>query len=127
MSSGIVIVGLDPLLQAMAGSNTALYRNTTTAVAVTARKVQQGARARVRGHRYLPQYPNSITYDVRGGPGVIEAEIGPDKDRPQGPLGNIIEFGTPKNAPIEHLGPALEENSEDLVRGIEIALHQALP
>ncbi|WP_329177810.1 hypothetical protein [Streptomyces sp. NBC_01477] len=127
MSSGIVIVGLDGLVNDLAGGSARLARNTTTAVAVTARKVQQGARSRVRGHKYLPQYPSSITYDVRTTPVGVEAEIGPDKDRPQGALGNLIEYGSSKNAPIEHLGPALEENADDLVRGIEIALHQALP
>jgi hypothetical protein len=122
----IIVTGLDELIADMAASAPRMVANARTAVAVTSRKVQQSARDRVRGHKYLPQYPNSITYDVRGGPLLIEGEIGPDKDRPQGPLGNIIEFGTPNNAPIEHLGPALEENADDLERGLEIAARQAL-
>jgi hypothetical protein len=127
VSSGIVIVGLDGLVNELAGSSARLTRNVTTATAVTARRVQQGARERVRGHRYLPQYPSSITYDVYATPTGVEAEIGPDKGRAQGPLGNLIEYGSAKNGPLPHLGPALEENADDLVRGIEAALHQALP
>ncbi|WNI16617.1 hypothetical protein [Actinacidiphila sp. ITFR-21] len=127
MSAGIVIVGLEGLVADLASSTPRLAGNAATAVAVTSRKVQQSARARVRGHRHIPQYPASITYDVTAGPAGAEGEIGPDKNRAQGPLGNIIEYGTPKNPPIEHLGPALEENAEDLVHGIEVALHQALP
>lgn len=127
MSGGITVVGLDSLVADLASATPRLAVTATAAVAVNARKVQQSARQRVRGHKYLPQYPGSISYDVLAGPASIEAEIGPDKNRKQGALGNIIEYGTSKNAPIEHLGPALEENAEDLVRGIEIALHQALP
>lgn len=126
MSSAIVIVGMDRWVADMELAEPRLLVNSTKAVAVTSRKIQTAARARIRGHKYLPQYPASITYDVRGGLVSIEGEIGPDKDRPQGALGNILEFGTAKNAPIEHLGPALAENEEDLVRGIELAVHQAL-
>lgn len=127
MTEGIVIVGLDGLVDDLIGSVARLDRNITTAAAVTARTVQESARDRVRGHKYLPQYPNSITYDVRATPLGVEAEIGPDKDRRQGPLGNIVEYGTSNNAPIPHLGPALEENAEDFTRGVEIAIRQALP
>lgn len=126
MTTGVIVAGLDALIADMAASSPRLAVNARTAVAVTSRKVQQSARDRVRGHKYLPHYPASITYDVRGGPLLIEGEIGPDKGRRQGPLGNIIEFGTPNNAPIPHLGPALEENADDLQRGMEIAARQAL-
>jgi hypothetical protein len=43
----------------------------------------------------------------------------------QGSLGNIIEFGTSKNAPIPHLGPALDANAADLLAGVDIAVRQA--
>lgn len=126
MTNSVIVVGLDALVADMTSSAPRLAANAATAVAVNCRKIQQSARARVRGHRHLPQYPNSITYDVRRAPFAVEGEIGPDKSRRQGPLGNIIEYGTSNNAPIEHLGPALEENADDLVRGIEIAVAQAL-
>lgn len=41
--------------------------------------------------RHLPYLGASISYDVRGGGPVWTAEIGPDKTRPQGPLGTLIE------------------------------------
>jgi len=60
-------------------------------------------------HVFVKQYPYSITYDVSVGAGaVVSAEIGPDKDKPQGALGNLLEFGSSKNAPIPHLVPAWE-------------------
>ena len=56
-------------------------------------------RANASGNPHAPYYPASITYDMGSGPGRIEAEIGPDKNLRQGPLGNILEFGTSKNPP----------------------------
>lgn len=122
----LVVVGLDALVTDLVGSAARLERNEATALAVTARKIQQSARDRVRGHKYLPQYPTSITYDVTRAAGGPQAEIGPDKGRAQGALGNIIEYGTINNAPLEHLGPALEENADDAERGIGVAVMQAL-
>ncbi|MEU4570724.1 hypothetical protein, partial [Micromonospora sp. NPDC023956] len=53
-----------------------------------------------------PAYPYAITYDSTETPTGASADIGPDKERRQGPLGNILEYGTVKNAPIPHMGPA---------------------
>lgn len=74
-----------------------------------ARHVQDDARSFAPGGSHLPSYAASITYDVtHAGAGVIEAEIGPDKDLPQGPLGNLLEYGSVNNGPQSHLGPALD-------------------
>lgn len=127
MSLGIVVVGVDTLAADMLSSTPVLAAKAATAAAVTARKIQQSARGRVGGHRHIPRYPTSITYDVYGGPFFVEAEIGPDKDRAQGPLGNLLEYGSIHNAPIEHLGVSLEEHAEDFAHGMEIAVHQATP
>jgi hypothetical protein len=105
-----------------------LAANLRTAVQITSKKVRDDARNRIKGHRYLPAYPYSITYETRYLDGVdgIEGEIGPDKGKAQGPLGNIIEYGTSKNAPLPHLGPALDANTDDLIAGVEIAVRQAM-
>lgn len=70
--------------------------------------VKREAADLISGHPHAPAYPKSITYDVKAGLGSVEAEVGPDKGRRQGALGNILEYGTSKNAPIPHLGPSLE-------------------
>ncbi|MGA4864104.1 hypothetical protein ACPB9J_15805 [Streptomyces lavendulocolor] len=49
--------------------------------------------------RHARLYPNSISYDMRPHPTGASAEIGPDKTRPQGALGNLLEFGSSKNPP----------------------------
>jgi hypothetical protein len=103
-----------------------LALNLRSAVQVTCRKVRDDARSRVMGHRYLPAYPYSITYDTTIAVDGVEGEVGPDKGRAQGPLGNLIEYGSSKNAPLPHLGPALDANADDLVAGVEIAVRQAL-
>jgi hypothetical protein len=63
--------------------------------------------------KYVKQYPNSITYTVTQSSGsFVSAEIGPDKDKPQGALGNILEFGSPGRPPLPHLVPAWEAERE---------------
>lgn len=60
------------------------------------------------GIAHAPALPAAVTYDTAFGFGSVSAEIGPDKNKRQGALGNIIEFGTSKNAPIPGGLPALE-------------------
>lgn len=76
--------------------------------------VQRGAfnikndwRDRWKGMSHLPALHAAVTYDTEVYGGGVRAQIGPDKRRRQGPLGNIAEFGTPKNAPHPGGGPAL--------------------
>ncbi|MFE2563024.1 hypothetical protein [Streptomyces mirabilis] len=124
--AGVDVIGLTVVVDDLGTFAERLRVNAAKAVKVTSQKVRDDARNRIKGHKYLPAYPYSITYDVKVTAEGIEGEIGPDKGRAQGPLGNIIEYGTSKNAPLPHLGPALDANAEDLVAGIEIAVHQAM-
>ena len=123
---GVDVIGLNLVVSDLESAPRKLAVNARKAVQVTAQKVRDDARSRIAGRKYLPAYPYSITYDTKVTAEGIEAEIGPDKGRAQGPLGNIIEYGTSKNAPIPHLGPALDANAEDLVAGMEIAVRQAM-
>lgn len=60
--------------------------------------------ARWTGITGMPAIAAAITYDTKLVPGGAEAEIGPDKDRPQGPLGNIVEYGGSTHGPIRPAG-----------------------
>jgi hypothetical protein len=91
------------------------------ALQVTAPKVRDDARAFASGLAHAPLYPRAITYDTTLGPLWAEAEIGPDKNKPQGALGNVLEFGTVNNPPHTHLGPAADRNAPDLERGLSAA------
>jgi len=65
-------------------------------------------RERWTGHPHFTALPFSIGFDIYHLPGSARAQIGPDKNMRQGALGNIIEFGTEKNAPIPGGLPALD-------------------
>lgn len=70
--------------------------------------IKTDAQRRVAGLRHAPAYPRAISYDSRDTSAGPEAEIGPDKKRRQGALGNILNYGTVKNAPIPHMEPAAD-------------------
>ena len=106
----------------------AAHVNIRAAVRFTAHGIRDAARQSASGIAHAPHYPRAITYsttDLGAGRGM-SAEIGPDKDRRQGALGNILEYGTVNNAPYAHLGPALDRWTPDFVRGLEIAAADAL-
>lgn len=52
---------------------------------------------RLTGH--ARHFGRSISYDRRYRAGTMAYEIGPDKDRRQGALGNLLYFGSRNNAP----------------------------
>lgn len=59
---------------------------------------------------------NSITYDPIGGVGSLGYEIGPDKSRQGGPLGNIFYFGTSRGGGQGDLEGPLERETPNLER-----------
>lgn len=71
------------------------------------------------GLSHLPALASAVTYDTKVGVSSIEAEIGPDKGRPQGPLGNIAEFGSVKNAPHPGGAPALRNEEPRFLSAVE--------
>lgn len=71
-------------------------RATTAKAALNIKKQLQ---SEAEGHKRFPHFPRSITFDTQIGVNGIEAEIGPDKDRMQGALGNLLYFGTARNGP----------------------------
>lgn len=70
-------------------------------VARGALNVKNGWRANAvaSSGRHARLYPSSISYDMKSHPTGAAAEIGPDKSRPQGALGNLLEYGSSKNPP----------------------------
>lgn len=93
-----------------------LERNVPEAERAMAAVVTRGAlnvkngwrdNARTSAGRHARLYPGSIGYDITAIPGGAEAEIGPDKDKPQGALGNLLEFGSVNNQPHNDGGRAL--------------------
>lgn len=88
--------------------------------------VKNDWRANASGNAHAPHYPASITYDIEDGPESVSAEIGPDKNLKQGPLGNILEFGTSKNPPHNDGGRALAAEEPRFFEACETVAEQAL-
>lgn len=81
--------------------------------------IKTDARKRIGRPTHARAYPNAITYDTRHTATTAQGEVGPDKDRRQGALGNILEFGTVNNPPHPHMGPAGEAERPRFERAIE--------
>lgn len=101
--------------------------------AVTARgalNIKNDARNRIQSQteaKYVKQYPYSITYDITVASGTeIEAEIGPDQRKPQGPLGVVLEFPTPHSPAKPHLIPACDAEAPKYEEQMGIAAEKAV-
>lgn len=89
--------------------------------------IKADARRRVSGMPHIPAYPRSITFDaVRVTRLGATTEIGPDKERRQGKLGNILEYGSPKRPPVPHLSPAAEAEEPRFRKAMEDLAVKAL-
>lgn len=92
--------------------------------------VKRDAQAFATGISYAPHYPASIGYDIEGDGryAQIEAVIGPDKDKPQGALGNILEYGVPSQntEPRRHLGPALDREAPNFEKALGDVVEKVL-
>lgn len=99
------------------------------AVEVGARNVKTDWADFSGGLPHAKHFPRSITYDITTfqgfGLSIIKAEIGPDKDRPQGALGNLLEYGSVNNPPRGFGASALQANESDFQRGLVAALEDA--
>lgn len=94
-------------------------------------KVKEGWRdnARASAGQHARRYPDSISYDMAIGAGLhghIEFEVGPDKDKPQGALGNVLEFGSVHNAPHNDGGRALQTEAPALENALAAVTLDAL-
>jgi hypothetical protein len=109
-------------LAAAGGRMDARSRATIRKAAV---RIKAGLRAEFGGHDYAPGVGPAVDFDTYGSGSFYGAEIGVNKDRYQGPLGNLLAFGSSNNAPVasldtpwrrefhplqENLGDAAEES-----------------
>lgn len=76
--------------------------------------------------RHARAYPYSIGFDITRSPVVVMAEIGPDKAARQGPLGNLIEFGSVNNPPHNDGGRALRAEEPKFLKAMDEAVGKLL-
>lgn len=112
------ITGLTELVRDLTSAPLKAQRKARQAVEENARGVQAKWRQHAGFSRHAPLYPASITHDVAWKGATIEAVIGPDKDKPQGALGNLIEYGSANNPPHGDGAAALEAQAPTFERDL---------
>lgn len=100
------------------------------AVEVTARYIRddwrQGA-AVGAGEGFSASYAGSMFYDMKFEGDAIGAEIGPELGRPGGSAGFLEEAPGDVRVSPQHAGRnAVRANEDDFVRGLEIAIFDAI-
>lgn len=104
--------------------------NIVKAIHVTSNKVLKGWRGRLMGSSTLPALPFALSYDLSTAAGAdlstIESEIGFDKGRKQGALGNISEYGSINNPPRGFGLASLQEQLDDFEKGLAKAIEPDL-
>lgn len=114
------------LAEDLAGIAGRLSTAVTPVVAKGALNVKNQWKTNASGLAHAPLYPASISYDIDVRPGRVTAEIGPDKNRPQGALGNLIEFGSSKNAPHLDGARALADEEPRFYAALQAAAGDAV-
>lgn len=110
-----------------------------SALAFAAQNVKEDVRSQLAGDAFFKGAAGSVNYDVTVKSGRVDAEVGYDKDRRGGALGNLREFGAPNAqpygnpfAPTTPLAPhndlqnALERERPDFEKGVDVAVNDAL-
>lgn len=117
-------------LRSLATSFAVADRGVAPSLAPIVKKAAQNIKddwaSRASGIGHAPHYPRSISYDFVGWARGARAEIGPDKSRTQGALGNILEYGTSKNPPRPDGAAALEAEQPKFEKALAEAAADAL-
>lgn len=116
--------------------------NIRKAVEVTAFKVKEAWRDKLKGTKRMPVAFLTVDYEVnantsivrdafsgiRGGADTITAEIGSRTGKRQATFVTVLEFGAPGNnlSPRGYGSGALQENENDFQEGLSIAIGDPL-
>jgi len=82
--------------------------------------------ADARASTHFKGMAGSISYDTEITRNGIEAEIGPDKDRRGGALGNIAYFGTPRGGGTLDLDGPLDHETPGMIKALGDSLADLL-
>lgn len=111
--------GLTELIDDMKHAQEDIVEETRKIVKRGANNIKKDAKEKWANLAHAPALPRAISYDVDVKGTTVEAEIGPDKAKRQGALGNLLEYGSSNNAARPALGPALDAEEPNLVRYLE--------
>jgi hypothetical protein len=112
---------------------TSIDKASAVAAAETAKVVAKGAlniktdaARRISGHPHFKRLPRAIDYDLHvTGRGAI-ADVGVNKSKPQGKLGNIPEYGSRTLAPMPYMRPAADAEMPRFEKAMEDLAVKAL-
>lgn len=113
------IEGAAELLAMLRNAKDEVNDKTRKIVSKGALNIKNDWRKKWTGFRHAPYLPAAVTYDVASEGDLISAEIGPDKAKRQGALGNLLEFGSVNNPPHPAGVPALDAEEPRFVQAME--------
>lgn len=122
-----VVIGLTEIAVEMEGLRYATLPEAIAVVSKGSLNVKKGWQQRWKGNRHAPALAYAVGYDVTTTPGAITGTIGPDKDRRQGPLGSLVEFGSVNNAPTPGGAPALDDEAPRFEAAVDALAKKLLP
>ena len=127
MSFSMEVNGIERVIEAFRLADKVSEANVTKAVEVTSRHIKDDAKKNAKevlGDSVRHQ-ASTYQYEIKHpSKGVVEGWIGPVKGWKQAAI--PLEYGTPHTAAKPVLEPALSANVEDLVKGISMAVGEAL-
>lgn len=127
MSFSIEVNGIARVIDGLKLTDAAVGRNVTKAVEVTSRHVKDDAKKNAKEilGQYVRHQPSTYQYEIKHpSKGVVEGWIGPVKGWKQAAI--PLEYGTPHSPAKPALEPALAGNVEDLVKGVSMAVGEAI-
>lgn len=116
---GATVSGLDELREDLTKAHEEILDGARGVVAKGMLNIKKETKGRWSGLAHAPSLPRAVTYDTKVSGTVASGEVGPDKARRQGALGNLIEYGSVNNAPIPALNPALDAEEPRFTKALE--------
>lgn len=126
MPTSITVTGLTEVVAQLDKATSRMLPEVSAVLGKAGLAIKQGAQRRWGGMAHAPALPAAVSYDVIPGFGGVSVEVGPDKSRRQGPLGNLLEFGSMNNAPRPALAPELDLEAAKTVTFLDALLGKLL-
>jgi hypothetical protein len=116
---GAKVTGLAELREDLRTAEEKAVDETRRVVAKGLLNIKKETRARWSGLAHAPSLPSAVTYETKTSGTGASGEVGPDKARRQGALGNLVEYGSVNNAPIPALNPAADAEEGPFAKALE--------
>lgn len=117
---GLSVTGLTELEDDLQRAADQAAEETAKVVKKAAQNIKTDVQARWAGMRHAPYLAAAVSYDEPAVDGqVVRTQVGPDKARPQGALGNLLEYGSVHNAPRPALAPAADAEEPRMAQALE--------